>query len=271
MLLLRGVTLTETCLMCHDGTAASIGVYTSITAHAGEDAVAAEHSYDLTNVVPGGTDLDHNLYCSDCHSVHGANTVSPFVRDAGAAFASSALIESDCLLRNNLKGSAAGTYPVYGAQWCAACHEERHSASVTTVNHPVSTAADWGYGEVTSTPVYSFYDPEYPEDYDYPLRAADPTGVFNGYIRGMGQTNGSYVMEPVDAGADGRVDARREPLCQQCHEDARDVEQIYTGDVYSPGTGLNPEFMTFPHQTTNDNMLVETGDDLCLNCHVVGG
>ena len=33
-----------------------------------------------------------------------------------------------------------------------------------------------------------------------------------------------------------------------------------------PGT-VNPTFQNFPHETENPNMLVETNDDLCLNCH----
>ncbi len=29
----------------------------------------------------------------------------------------------------------------------------------------------------------------------------------------------------------------------------------------------NPRFQNFPHETQNDTMLVESDDDLCLNCH----
>jgi predicted CXXCH cytochrome family protein len=29
----------------------------------------------------------------------------------------------------------------------------------------------------------------------------------------------------------------------------------------------NPRFQNFPHETANTRMLVETGDDLCTNCH----
>jgi hypothetical protein len=46
------------------------------------------------------------------------------------------------------------------------------------------------------------------------------------------------------------------------------------GVKWNSGTGTwelnandNPLFQNFPHETTNDNMLVETNDDLCLNCH----
>jgi hypothetical protein len=29
----------------------------------------------------------------------------------------------------------------------------------------------------------------------------------------------------------------------------------------------DPRFQDFPHETVNPSMLVETNDDLCLNCH----
>jgi predicted CXXCH cytochrome family protein len=29
----------------------------------------------------------------------------------------------------------------------------------------------------------------------------------------------------------------------------------------------NPRFQNFPHETENPQLLVETDDDLCLNCH----
>lgn len=255
VLLLRGTTVTGTCLMCHDGTGAGPGVYNSITSYGGE--VTREHSYDLTGVVPGGTDLTHNLSCSDCHSVHGANCVTPFIRDGAHAFYPDWLVPAtNSLLRSDLKGTAAGTYPTYGGQWCAACHKERHSDSSTTLNHPVEASASFGYGEVTSTPGPT-----------YPLRAyGSEEAAVGGYMLGMGQTNAGYVMAPVTAVPDGRVDARQAPMCQQCHEDVRDVEQPYSGDAYSPGIG-NPAYLTFPHQSTNLNMLVEEYDDLCLNCH----
>ncbi len=31
--------------------------------------------------------------------------------------------------------------------------------------------------------------------------------------------------------------------------------------------GGNPRFQNFPHETQNAHFLVETNDDLCLNCH----
>ena len=63
------------------------------------------------------------------------------------------------------------------------------------------------------------------------------------------------------------------PLCQQCHSNSRSVGSIGAATpfiVTAPdGTNSsdNPRFQTFPHETVNPSMLVESGDDLCLNCH----
>ena len=32
-------------------------------------------------------------------------------------------------------------------------------------------------------------------------------------------------------------------------------------------TSMNPQYFDFPHQTSNPRFVVETSDDLCLNCH----
>jgi hypothetical protein len=269
--LLSAATVSGSCLSCHDGTGATVGVYATIEAHdpAGATAVKAEHSVDVTNVIPGGsTALAGNMGCSNCHSVHGANTVAPFMRDSGfsgTTFVGGAgqPVVSDCLLRNDVNGTV-GEYPEYGALWCASCHDERHSNS-DVVNHPVDGDSAWGYGDVVSTLLPTSW-------YDYPFGAT---------ATGMGRTNGGYVMAPVTVtDGDGRVEARRSPMCQQCHEDARDVMQPFQGDythrgvtdpldpAYDPWLApINPQYLTFPHQTTNANMVVETGDDLCLNCH----
>jgi len=265
VLLLQGATITDSCEVCHDGTG-GIGVYTTITAFDG--VVAAEHTCEATTTVPGGsTSLVSAMGCGSCHSVHGANTVAPFLRDSGAAF-NIGLVVSSCLLRDNPNGAAPGTYPEYGAKWCASCHDQRHSDSAMALNHPVESSPTWGYGDMTSTvlPTSYTYDSEYTQ-----------------VATGIGRTNGAYLMDPVPASGDGRVDARRDPMCQQCHEDARTVTQPFQGDYLHRGitdpddpkynpylpAPVNPEFLSFPHQTTNANLLVEIDDDLCTNCHDV--
>ncbi|MDP2299599.1 MAG: cytochrome c3 family protein, partial [Actinomycetota bacterium] len=64
------------------------------------------------------------------------------------------------------------------------------------------------------------------------------------------------------------------------HEDSRTVGEpgaVMPAEVYRYGDGRtsgdagtdNPLFQNFPHETQNRFMLVETDDDLCLNCHSV--
>lgn len=100
-----------------------------------------------------------------------------------------------------------------------------------------------------------------------------------------------YVMQEPRAA----VQVGRGPICQQCHEDTRFAGSLYDGvalagptlsfpDGYINQTmysqlidsvmyngGIrdvaSPRFQTFPHETVNDRMVIETGDDLCLNCH----
>lgn len=271
--LLPAATVTATCLTCHDGTASSIGPYDSITAHAGT--VAGEHTCEAGSAIPGGTTaLDRNLSCSHCHAVHGAKTVVAFLRDSGrAGTASSSIggsdeyVTSDCLLRSDLRGTVAGTYPEYGAQWCAACHDQRHSVNgAGVVNHPVDNIATWGYGDVVSTLLTPGL-----------WRLEQPVG--SGQAISLGRTNSGYIMAPAAAASDGRIELanRRAPMCQQCHEDARDMEGVvFDGDYSFRGSDpwnlhTNPAFLTFPHQTTGSNMLVETYDDLCTNCHPADG
>lgn len=80
----------------------------------------------------------------------------------------------------------------------------------------------------------------------------------------LGRTNTGYLM--------AEAPDRPAPYCQQCHEDSRDVETLFSASIknygYSvPDTPTNPAFVTFPHQTVNASMTVEAGDDLCDNCH----
>lgn len=262
VLLLRGATVTATCQMCHDGTGATVGVYATIEAQGGT--VRASHDVDVTNIIPGGGSLADNLGCGDCHSVHGSNTVTPFLRDSGRAFRAGEYVVSDSLLRRDVNGV---TVNEYGAEWCAACHDQRHSASLTVKNHPVATDADWVYRNVVSTLTAAT------EHKDNPSFGGD------GIADGLGHTNGAYIMGPVASSGDGRIEEanRKRPMCQQCHEDARNVEAIFQGDYTHRGNPVtepwlapvNPEFETFPHQTTSSRLLVEEWDDLCLNCHAI--
>lgn len=256
VLLLTDATLSGSCLSCHDGTGGT-APYDAIAARGGT--VVSDHSVDTTSVIPGGSvELSSLAGCGNCHSVHRAAVVAPFYRDSGIAHASQQLASSDCLLRSDVNTTTANAYPVYGAQWCASCHDQRHSSS-GTLNHPVKTSFAAGYGEVTTTAGLA----------GYPTRAYGD-GSDGTFFVGMGQTNAGYVMAPVDASVDGRVENRQDPICQQCHEDARNVSTAFKANYRDPdpiAEGYNPLYLTFPHQSTKPHLLVETYDDLCLNCH----
>ena len=85
----------------------------------------------------------------------------------------------------------------------------------------------------------------------------------------MARSNFGYVM-PYRCTTE---QAGHAPICQQCHEDPRRVGAPGAATTYtviaSYGTNVtdNPRLQTFPHETTQTAMLLETYDDLCLNCH----
>ncbi len=109
----------------------------------------------------------------------------------------------------------------------------------------------------------------------------------------LGNSNYGYVMpDPRGSLQDGKG-----PICQQCHEDSRsrrrrcaqlpaadlDFERLRRAlvgrrrrtvrnapEASTPGTD-NPGFQTFPHESVNVSLLLETDDDLCLNCHAPPG
>lgn len=282
--LLPGPTITETCLTCHDGTQGR-GVYGAIAARLGAGAVASGHSVDTTNVVPGGDintggstqmvfgGLGGTLTCSDCHSPHASNVVEPFLGDRMRTLGGFGTLPSNKLLKQRV---GAATEPVmdYGSDWCLGCHQGRVSGLAAYHNHPVdsltTTATPFNYGYIarlasdnpTSTTVIS---------------ETNFTGPY-GQWGGLGGSNRGYLMPyprtPQQAG--------HSPICQQCHEDSRNVGELVgdgsVGDAmpFAPSIDgvtptSNPRFQNFPHESTNRRLLVETDDDLCLNCHPVAG
>lgn len=243
VLLLPAATIEAACFSCHDNTGAS-GVYSAIEARGGS--VVASHSIDTTTNVPGGSfDLTANLSCPSCHSVHRATAVEVFRTDREVTMLGGAKV-SNALLRDDVGGKPRGTYTEYGADWCAGCHDQRHSGG-SVVNHPTeasTTSGAFDYGSVAS------------------VKAVDDQTT---EIVGLGGSNFGYVM-PYP-----RTDEQvgHDPICQQCHEDARNVGVPGAAVAFSSTTPTNPAYYSFPHQGTNVNFLIEEHDDLCMNCHPV--
>lgn len=245
---------------------------------------------------PGGT-----LTCSDCHSPHDSKTVQAFTGERVRIRAFEGPAYSTKLLKQQPTSAATAT-AVYGSDWCAGCHDGRNSGGMVN-NHPVETKAtrptDFYY--YSNLPVYRTAGS--PTDAWY--QNGVPVPLTNAYVR-MGAVgavmiggNGGHPwpVSPNWAEADyhsspwlmtyprSPLHAGRAPICQQCHEDSRDCGTLSadgtTANIIRDGlwgtdadggqdhpTFLpNPRFQNFPHETQNANMLVETDDNLCLNCH----
>lgn len=271
-MLLPAATIKDTCNSCHDGTGGQ-GVYGVLTAR-GLTANSA-HRIEAANLVPGGetdgSDISRTfsaagglMTCSDCHSPHDGKTVDPFTGDrvrtdseAPQSEATALAPATNRLLRQR-PTSADGDITVYGSSWCGGCHKGRLYGSAGVVNHPVETeTAGFAYDNV-------------------PL--VDGVGLLTTTLGSLGGTNRGYVM-PTTRTAE---QTGHYPICQQCHEDARNVGDVTTGTVdatevfaitTADGTTAadNPRFQVFPHESTSYNFLVEENDDLCLNCHVTPG
>ena len=266
--LLPATTILEICNSCHDldftGTGGS-GVYGAIRARG--QVVQSRHdiwgynntetapgdgskSYEATSWVPGGmTSLDDTLTCTSCHTPHG-NTIIPAFKGERIRFSivSNPPGSSNRILQDDVNGTPKETYTVYGADWCAACHDRRHAGSKGLAgvnNHPVDQG-NTAYAATSAAAQGVAWTATATADGTLPARQA------------------GWSREATPGWA---------PLCQQCHEDYRDVESAFIIKGYGDGlaAGQNPPFQNFPHESQARSFQVETGDDLCLNCHVTAG
>lgn len=273
------------CESCHDGTSGT-GVYGVVKACTGLEPTAG-HRVGQTNVVPGGdaaggpsavafSGESGMLTCTDCHSPHDAGTVAPFSGDrlrstptSDAAYAT----KTNRLLKA-LPTGADTPVAEYGAGWCAGCHKGRvgqHAEdSGLMQDHPVMADDTYTYDNV---PVVT------------------GVGAITTTLGSLGQSNRGYVMPGPSLGEPTLKSPLQEgqaPLCQQCHEDTRDVgpaergtnptltgpEQEFRVTAYGEDADPldNPRFQAFPHESATPNLLVrapepEEPNSLCLNCH----
>lgn len=250
-------TISELCFVCHDSTG-KMGVYSQLAAFG--YSVGASHTCDVSVAIPGGYG-GLTLTCTSCHTPHNNSRVagnwmsfSPRQSQSAASAKGNTLYMTNRLLRDNLRNTPRGTYSVYGGRWCAGCHQRRHAGIPGINNHPVDTQTAYQA---------------------YTVNPADAPQL------------GIFIFDPTAPNAyeaNGRVSPRPAlgPRCQQCHENTMDVEGQLTwryGNYSLPpatrtvdpdGPGPQPARAigdSFPHQTQGANLLVETGDDLCLNCH----
>lgn len=273
VMLLPAATIEATCFTCHDGTQGR-GVYGAIKARTGIEPTSG-HRVEVTSLVPGGDPStggsanmtfsggSGSLTCTDCHSPHGSEIVGVFQGDrirtswVPSPFATYKILKQQ-------PGDTTGT-PVteYGSDWCLACHAGRSSDLATVHNHPV----DAGTGAFTYSNIVRLAS-------DNPT-STTTTGTLGGSHRGylMPWNSTTATRTPLQQG--------HAPICQQCHEDARDVGTLsaagdvgdamtFSASVDGTPTAGNPRFQNFPHESTNANLLVETADNLCTNCHPLG-
>jgi len=285
--LLPGDTIKDTCQTCHDGTGGR-GVYGMIAARG--VAVGGGHSLETTGLVPGGNATDGSsatmafsgpdstLTCSDCHSPHASDCVTPFLgeRQREVEIGLFNVSTSNRLLKRHPGGSTTEVTE-YGSDWCIACHKGRASGMAGVMNHPVESKT------TTTTPYnYRALGVIAPGPYPTSLTTVGPAGINTKFD----SLNVAYLMPYPRTGAQmGHL-----PICQQCHEDTRFVGTLSAdGSQATPSTSSvtvfplggdgrnpadNPRFQNFPHETTGFRMLVEAtttaySDDLCLNCHPV--
>lgn len=264
--LLARPTVAASCNTCHDGSGGA-GVYGTIAARG--LTVGSGHRIDVTRLVPGGdaatggdatgTFKGENqcLTCVDCHSPHRSQVVVKFYGDRTRYNGGGNKI-SDHLLKRKPGGTATETI-WYGTDWCASCHRGRTSSSVLH-NHPVQSG------------MYDILNIVAPG----PPWQPDPVPTSAISVGGLGQGNSGYLMPyPRRGGQIGQF-----PICQQCHEDARNSGTLSAdGNVADPtafvapadGIGAgNPRFQNFPHESTARALLVQENDDLCSNCHPPG-
>lgn len=209
-------------------------------------------SYVSTQVIPGGGPAtlptnsanNHNLTCTNCHTPHGSTGMVGWVGERKRS--SLTTVASNRILQDDLAGTAKGTYTTYGSRWCAACHKQRHDSSLSqnpVNNHPVNDNA--AYGDVAQ---------------------ADPGA--NSWWTLMAATSDIPTQHMAGFSRLATAGSTWKPECQQCHEDYRNVEAAYSiQDTDTIPVGQNPAVQTFPHEGQAKNFKVESGDDLCLNCH----
>jgi len=270
--LLPAPTILATCNTCHDGSGGG-GVYGVLLARGYTPAQAHRVGTGATNVVPGG-DPDTGmsatmtfrgpggaLTCTDCHTPHGQNVVTAFTGDRKRVTSPITPAPKSSRLLKRTPGGTAQPVAEYGSNWCLACHRGRgHMSTPDVVNHPVAT---------DTVAVY-----------DRLIRMASDNLTGSTETSTLGGSNRGYLMTQATLAT--LASANAGPICQQCHEDARNAGQLSAdgtqGDaspfvVSTPDGGTetdNPQFQVFPHESMTPHLLVEENDDLCYgNCHKV--
>jgi predicted CXXCH cytochrome family protein len=272
--LLPAATVFEVCNTCHDlsyqtsGNEGGHGVYGAIRAR-GQVALSRHNIYGYNNtdtapsdgstgyadvsLIPGSNNsLPETLTCTSCHTPHGNTEIAAFKSERVRRNSSSGTFDvsqtTNKLLRDDFdldSGNVAG-YTNYGSSWCAACHNRRHDEAPLVNNHPTDNTAPYLDAAQAGSP-----------------SVGNTSTAWHTWVSGD-----ATFPAGRQAGWSREATEGWQPICQQCHYNSRDVESPYSiTSADGTVTTDNPQFQTYPHETDTQWLLVETGDDLCLNCH----
>lgn len=237
--LLQRSNVYNTCVFCH-----GIGGVASAWPYAHWPSLNAPGQHSPNESTSGGSGvamsqpLARPLSCVSCHTPHGntAFMVIAYSCDTSTTATNHLLRRAGSPTVNPgaLPGPGATVSLNYNNQWCLDCHNRAHQVGWTALPHPYNTAS------------------------------------LTYFSAGLARTNVNFSMYPVTtSGRFGTAASRTSPLCMQCHEDTRNVETIFNRTLpdWQGATKTNPPYATFPHQVQLDRFRLETGDDMCFNCH----
>ena len=228
--LLPGNTIYDTCQFCHDGSNTRAENYVYGQIYGGEPPADYGHRMNTGTIAIPGGDT----------------TVAPYGPDSG-------LTCSSC-------------HSPHGNETRMITEEYSCDATAALSNHLLLRDPGRATGTVT------FYGAKWCTDC-HDRRHNERSGIYNHPVTltlsygsaSIARNNSNFQMDPVNP-----TNTRTDPICQHCHEDARDVESAFVAPTEPTATTTNPKYNNFPHETENKYMKVETGDDLCLNCHATG-
>lgn len=278
-------TISDFCFLCHDGTAANLdgdvdsdggtalGYYRANNVIYGlptNSTPGARHRINANNTggasawVNVATDtipLGGKLYswkgqlevlkCTSCHSAHGYQTVEPFwtkspypletTATSGVDYGYEAGVgktKTNMYLRRRVNTQTVTTY---SSAWCAGCHMTAMNGVIPgDYDHPID-----------GNTAYQWFIP----DPNTPPPGKEP--IWSLYDSFWGGWSFTHKWQATSGAPD--------PLCLNCHDDPVDVPNIGEAGDEDPFVFVSRS--SFPHESSNARFRVETGDDLCLNCH----
>lgn len=254
------------------------------------------------DIIPGGSEIDggtgsftpnyngsvSKVYfsCTSCHSVHAVKgtMVKPYLgesqlkvnRNMDSQYEKKIHL-TNRLLRIRPNNVTEAVYE-FGPLWCMTCHKGRgNNLIMSKFNHPINeTAKGYSFLDILPESEFIYAGGKAATLNDIMLKGfviIDSRSAESAYpeahVKKDPRTNAWYTMSFWDSldrkfREDGSIPYNSDgPVCQQCHGNPRDVEKAFNIGA----SNSNPRRLSFPHASPNKALLVETGVDLCTNCH----